>query len=137
MINQTTQNLPLSNFLDTILGSKEVGLVIAKDSQEQEWFASFAEEKGFKKAGKISDLFDLPQAYLILDENTEKSHYDFAVQYPTGQVEIFDKESMKSQIFSPDYKNKGIIFIVGKDDLNKLQAKGLDLLSATGPAFQS
>jgi len=43
---------------------------------------------------------------------------------------------MRSETFSPDYHNLGIVLLVAKDDLNKLQAKGFDMLSAVGPAYQ-
>ena len=66
-----------------------------------------------------------------------KDFYDFLVQYPTGQIEIFDNSTMESKTISPDYANSCKIFLVLKEDLNKLQEKGWDILANTGLAYQS
>lgn len=127
----------LEDFLAVTDGSKDLGLIIAKDTDELQNTARSLESLGFKKAEKISALFSFKKSYLIVDENLAKDAYDFAVQYPTGQVEVFNKEQMKSETFSPDYSNLNLVLLVARDDLNKLDAKGFDLRSAVGPAFQS
>ena len=118
-------------------GSKEIGLAIAKDNKELESFAQAMDDMDFKHVEEISDLVKFPKAYLTVREDMDKNIYDFAVQYPTGQVEIFDKGLMQPQTFSPDYKNLGIVFLVTKDDLSKLQTKGFGLLSYVGLTYQS
>lgn len=136
MRNQT-KNASISEFLAVMAGSKEIGLAIAKDNKELESFAQAMDDMDFKHVEEISDLVKFPKTYLTVREDMDKNVYDFAVQYPTGQVEIFDKELMRSQTFSPDYKNLSLVFLVAKDDLNKLQTKGFELLSCVGPAYQS
>lgn len=133
----STKTASLEEFLLVTAGSREVGLIIAKDSNELQDFAESLDENGFKRSDKIVDLLEFKQAYFVINENAAKDAYDFAVQYPTGQIEIFDKEHMQSQTFSPEYGNLKLVLLVVKDDLNKLQTKGFDLLSAVGPAFQS
>jgi len=133
----STKTPSLEEFLLVTAGSKEVGLIIAKDSNELQDFVESLDENGFKRSDKIVDLLELQQAYFVINESAAKDAYDFAVQYPTGQIEIFDKEHMRSQTFSPEYSNLKLVLLVAKDDLNKLQTKGFDLLSAVGPAFQS
>lgn len=136
MITQT--KIPsLEEFLTVTAGSKEMGLIIAKDASELEGFVRSLDGMGFKRSEKVADLSKLQKSYFVIDEGAAKNAYDFAVQYPSGQVEIFDKELMQSQSFSPDYGSLNIVLLVVKDDLNKLQTKGFDLLSAVGPAFQS
>lgn len=127
----------LEDFLNVTAGSKDAGLVIARDANELTEMAEFLESAGFNKAKNIPNLFALKKSYLVVDENSAKEAYDFAVQYPTGQVEIFNKEEMKSETFSPDYGSLNLVLLVARDDLNKLDAKGFDLRSAVGPAFQS
>lgn len=136
MITQT--KIPsLEEFLTVTAGSKEMGLIIAKDASELEGFVRSLDGMGFKRSEKVADLSKLQKSYFVIDEGVAKDAYDFAVQYPSGQVEIFDKELMQSQSFSPDYGSLNLVLLVVKDDLNKLQTKGFDLLSAVGPAFQS
>ena len=132
-----TKTPSLEEFLSVTAGSKEMGLIIAKNASESEGFVRSLGGMGFERSEKISDLSKLQKSYLVIHEDTAKDAYDFAVQYPSGQVEIFDKEQMQSQSFSPDYGNLNLVLLVVKDDLNKLQTKGFDLLSAVGPAFQS
>lgn len=123
-------------FLAVTAGSREVGLAIAENSKEIRDFSRSLAGAGFKQAKGVFDLFGLPKAYIIISDDMDKDVYDFVVQYPTGQVEIFDKERMRSEILSPDY-NRGVVLLVEKGALNKLQVKGFDLLTAAGPAYQA
>lgn len=111
-------------------------MAIAKDENELKEFSQSMNELGFEKAEKTSDLLSHPKSYMVAKEDMGKNIYDFAIQYPTGQVEIFNKDHMNSKIFSPDYHNN-IVLLIDKKDLNKLLAEGLDLLSAAGPAYRS
>lgn len=132
-----TDNKEFLDFLKVTFGQKEVGLVIAKDRDELSDFSAVMDGEGFKRSNNISDLFSSPKTYLSVGENMSKDTYDFLVQYPTGQVEIFDNSVMQSKTFSPDYANSCVVFIVLKEDLNKLQDKGWNILANCGPAYQS
>jgi len=136
MANQTKNN-SISKFLDIMTGSKEIGLAIARDDKELENLSRSMDGEGFRQVGRISDLLKSPKTYLRIGEDMDKNIYDFVVQYPTGSVQIFDVEKMKNTLFSPDYENSAIILLVDQDNLNKIQAKGFDLLSASGPAYKS
>ena len=136
MSSQTKQALA-GEFLATLTGSKEVGLMIAKNKKELDDFARLMEEKGFKQSAGAFDFLKFLKTYFVADENMGKEIYDFAVQFPTGQVEIFDNKLMRSQTLSPNYDNSAVVLLVLKNDLDKLQAKGYNLLSSAGPAFQS
>lgn len=132
----TSNKASIEEFLSVIIGSREVGLVIAKNEAEISGFAKAMDRFDFKRSENIADLFKSPKTYFVADGNLDKDVYDFIVQYSTGQVEIFDKKLMQSLTLSPDYKNSAIVLLVDKDNLNKIQEKGFDLLSSTGPAFQ-
>ncbi|MFA6273326.1 MAG: hypothetical protein WC673_02460 [Candidatus Paceibacterota bacterium] len=127
----------IKQFLNTLVGQREVGLAIAKDEAELASLAKAMDGFDFKRSENIADLLKFPKTYFVITGDMDKDVYDFVVQYSTGQVEIFDKKLMRSQTLSPDYKNSAIVLLVDKDNLNKIQEKGFDLLSATGPAFQS
>ncbi|MBW6431662.1 hypothetical protein K0A96_00580 [Patescibacteria group bacterium] len=134
----TTKNkASIEEFLSVMIGSKEVGLVIAKNEAEISSFSKAMDGLDFKRSENISDLFKATKTYLVADENIDKDVYDFIVQYPTGQVEIFNKKLMQSQTLSPDYKNSAIVLLVEKNNLNKIQEKGFDILGVAGPAFQA
>lgn len=135
MATQTT-TASLKEFLDTLAGSKEVGLVIAEDQKNLKNLSKLLDDAGFNRSIGITNVFESQKSYIIVDENIGKSIYDFAVQYPTGQVEIFDDKDMWSKVFSPDYRS-GIVLLVAQGILNNLQTKGFDLLSAVGPAYRS
>lgn len=135
MITQNTM-ASLKEFLGILAGSKEVGLVIAEDQKELRNFFQSLDNAGFDKSIGIANAFESQKSYIIVDKEMGKSVYDFAAQYPTGQVEIFDNKDMRSKIFSPDYRSS-IVLLVAQDVLNNLQTKGFDLLSAVGPVYRS
>ena len=136
-MSHTSNPASIEEFLSCMIGSREVGLAVAKDQIELENFAEALNRNGFKKSGNVSGLLEVQKTYFIADQNTAKNIYDFVVQYPTGQIEIFDKKIMRSQTFSPGYKDSAVVLLVDQDNLNKLQAKGFDFLSASGPAYRS
>ena len=131
------QNLTFPDFLKVASGQKESGLIIAKDRDELNDFVEVMDNKGLKRLDKISNMTNSLKVYLNVGENIEKETYDFLVQYPTGQVEIFDKDTMLSKTFSPDYKNSSVVVLILKENLGKLKQKGWDILSIVGPAYQS
>ena len=145
-MTKQNKNANLKDFFVTMPGSKEVGLVIAKNEAELNDFAGIAAKEGFRQSKSASELLTIlgksavgkiQKMYIIIQENIGKDLYDFVVQYPTGQVEIFDKKLMRSQTFTPDYGNSAVVLLVAKDDLNKLQAQGFNLFASIGLAYQS
>ena len=136
-MSTTSNKASIEEFLSVMIGSREVGLVIAKNEAEISSLTKAMDRSDFKRSENISDLLKSPKTYLVADENIDKDVYDFIVQYPTGQVEIFNKKLMQSQTLSPDYKNSAIVLLVEKNNLNKIQEKGFDILGVAGPAFQA
>ncbi len=111
-------------------------MAIAKDENEMKEFSRTMNELGFKEADKVSDLLSYSKSFIVAREDMSKNIYDFAIQYSSGQVEIFNKNHMNSRILSPDYKNN-IVLLVDEKVLNKLLAEGLGLLSVVGPTYRS
>jgi hypothetical protein len=132
-----TENKEFIDFLKVAFGQKEVGLIMAKNIDELSDFSRIMDNEGFKRSDNILDLLNSPKMYISVDENMNKNVYDFVVQYPTGQVEIFDNTAMKSNTFSPEHVSRCIVFLVLKEDLSKIQEKGWDILSLCGPTYQS
>ncbi len=134
---EVSKKTSLVDFLSIVLGSKEVGLILAKDKSEFTDFMQKLEQTGFRQAQKMTDITKIARVYFALDEVVNKEVYDFVVQYPSGQVELFDKQLMQSTVFSPDYKNSAVVLLVYKDSLIKFKEQGFDILTVAGPAFQS
>ena len=126
---------PFNDFLE-IASGREVALAVAKDEKELNEFIKSMNELGFKEGNDASDLLGHSKSFIVAKIEAGKDIYDFVVQYPTGQVEIFNKDNMQSETFSPDYKNRAILLIDEKI-LNKLSGEGFDLLSVAGPAYRS
>lgn len=128
-------------FLKHSISQKEVSLAIAKDEGELKELISSFEGEGFRQAIDTVELFKYStapsKAFFIIKDNLSKDTYDFIVQYPTGQVEIYDKQKLKSQSISPVYTNVAIVFLVTKDTLKKVQEAGFSLLEQVGMAYQS
>ena len=135
-MNNNGNKTNLGEFLSLLIGSKEVGLVIAKGGNELPLLAAELERNGFLSAKNLGDLLKTGKSYYLADQNLDKEVYDFVVQYPSGQVETFDKYVAQPQVFSPDYKTCAVVLLVEEGDLAKLQEKGFNLLAVTGPAFR-
>ena len=133
----TKDKKSLDQFLAITLGQKEACLIIAKDKKEQSEFEKFLAENGFKKSNAVYELLENQRVYFVAEKDIDKNIYDFVSQYPTGQIEIFDKNTMKSNVYSPDYKDKAVIIIALKSNIKALQKNNFDLLALTGPAYQS
>lgn len=129
------------DFLKFVNSQKEVSLAIAKDETELAQLASKLEEYKFRQAVDISDLFKQitqpSKSFFVAKESLSKDMYDFVVQYPTGQVEIYDKFNLKSQTVIPNYKDVTVILLITKEVLKKAQEAGFLLLEKVGITYQS
>lgn len=130
-----------NNFLKFTSSQKEISLVIAKDKTELAELTKKLEEYGFKQVVDTSDLFKQIiqplKSFFLVKNNLPKDMYDFMVQYPTGQVEIYDKFNLKSQTVIPIYKDVSVIFLITKETLKKTQESGFRILEQVGITYQS
>lgn len=134
---ELSKKISFADFISVVFGSKEVGLALAKDKTEFADFTQKLEQAGFQQPKNIADIPKIAKVYFSFDDIISKEIYDIVVQYPSGQVEIFDKQLMQSRVFSPDYKNSALVLLMYKDSLIKFQEQGFDILAVAGPAFQS
>jgi hypothetical protein len=131
----------LVSFLGRTPSQKDVSLVIAEDTTQLSSIEKHIIHEGFSKAHSLSELF-----LLLSNENKILVHlsdtvdikplYDFLVQYPTGQVEILNSETMESTILHPKYTDKAIIFLTEKDQLLKIESQGFLVRSYAGLTYQ-
>jgi len=132
-----SKNDNLEEFLNILEGQKDVGLILTRNESEMSGFIRFFEDSGFQTSKNVFDFFGFQKMYLILDENLPKDFYDFLTQYPTGQVEIFDKGTNQPKVFSPDYQNQVFVLVATEESLVKLKEKGFEIMDKVGPVFRN
>ncbi len=130
----------LKKFLQVASGQKEVALIIAQDETELQELQQSLKKSGFTKVDRTSELLtrmDKPGKLLFTFSGTiNKNVYDFLIQYSTGQVEIFDRTTMQSQVAVPNYRNLSVVALITKKDLLALEKQGFSIRENTGVAFQ-
>ena len=130
----------LSKFLNRVASQKEVAVIITKDENELKDLTNVLEDKKFTKTDnvfKILDQITSPAKILfVIEEKLPKDIYDFLVQYPTGQIQIFNREKRKMESVSPVYKDVSVVFTITKENLMYHQKKGFSLLEHAGMAYQ-
>lgn len=132
----------LTDFLTYASGQKEVSLVIAKDEKELASLQSELDALGFISAStplEFSSAASQPsKIYSVLaDAAHAKDYYDFSVQYPTGQVEMWNRSTMQPQVSTPRYAGVFLVLLLTKDTLVTAQKNGMDFLASTGIVYQS
>ncbi len=132
----------ITDFITYALGQKEVSLVIAKDEEELASLKRELDVLGFASVNtplEFSIASDHPgKAYSILaDASHAKDYYDFSVQYPTGQVEMWNRSTMQPQVSTPRYEGVTLVLLLTKDTLVSAQKNGMDFLASTGIVYQS
>lgn len=131
----------LNKFLSLASGQREVALVIAQDETQLQELQQSLKKNGFSKVDRTSELLKRMtgpgKMFFTLTDTINKNVYDFLVQYPTGQVEIFDSSQMQSHVTTPDYRNLSVVLLVTKHNLLALESQGYGLRMYTGVAYQS
>ncbi len=135
------QNDKFHHFLEATKGQREVGLIIAQDEKELETLQQQLTIEDFSNVKDINQLLDqLPKGgkfFYMTSGILNKDMYDFLVQYPTGQIEIFNKEISKSKIIIPPYKDSTVVYLLTKNQLSALKLSGNLILDKVGIAYQS
>lgn len=136
-----SKNNSFVKFLDFALSQKEVSLAIAQNPEELKKFREILNKNDFKEAKTayelLSSIGSVSKNYFVCGTGISKEIYDFMVQYPTGQIEIFDKEKMESKIAFPVYNNSAVVFLIGKKTLSEARKQGFDALTYAGLTYQS
>ena len=137
----TTNDTQFEKFINTASSNKEASLIIAKDEDEIKKYAKRLQELNFKETKNCERLIDEflkpAKIYLVLDQNFDKNCYDFIMQYPTGLIEMFDKNIMSSRTIHPDYKDLTFLLLSTKSNLIQIQKNKFDILSNVGLTYRS
>ncbi|MGH2612540.1 MAG: hypothetical protein ACRDFB_05770, partial [Rhabdochlamydiaceae bacterium] len=97
---------------------------------------------GYRQVIDVHELMHRTQhegakIYFVIRSSLSKDIYDFIAQYPTGQIELFDKERMKQILLTPIYHNSAVIVLLTKETLHNIQSAGQQLTSIAGLAYQN
>lgn len=122
-------------FIKCSVSQKEVSLIITKDEKEIQEIIKTLTEIGYRQAINALEIIKIisqpAKIFVTLENNFSKDIYDFVVQYPTGQVEIYDKVKLKSQTTTPVYKNVSIIVVADEETIKKSKFPILEKVGLT------
>lgn len=129
------------DFLNHTGSQKEVALIIAKDDDEARSFQDELDKADFRQSVDVLELIkrnkSQTKSYYIVRGKLPKEVYDFVLQYPTGQVEIFDNARMSSTTFNPTYKDTAVVLVITREALARTRKEGFQLLEYAGMAYQN
>ncbi len=130
-----------NQFLNFSSSQKEVSLVVAKDEEELGLFFDLLLSENFVES---KNMFELTESVLIpaktvmvLDNLPDNNLWSFLCQYPTGQIQVFNSEQMRSVIISPQYRELSVVFLITKKNLKKFISEGFNLLAFVGLTYQN
>lgn len=136
--SNNNNNLDTSRFQDFISassGSREVGLIIAENTEEVGFYLSLLELNGFGKLSSVLKYKDVGHGWYIIANNDNcKEVYDFVCQYPLTTISLFNSETADTIVMNPDYKNSAIV-LIEKNTLNSVQKK-FDLIGRAGITYR-
>lgn len=134
-------NKKFQDFIKYSDSQKEVGLVVAGDIRALDSLKTSLLTSGYKEAKRVDEILksikNNSKILYVIEDSLPKSLYDLIAQYPTGQVEVFDYEKMKSTIAVPEYQGSSIVVLITKENLIHFQKKGYRVLEHTGLTYQS
>jgi len=137
----TDQIKSFNRFLDFTSSQKEISLVVAKDDAELQIFHGLLESEDFVES---KNIFELTKSVLmsvktvmVLNSLPENDLWSFLCQYPTGQIQIFNSEQMRSVIISPSYEDLSVVFLITKKNLKKFMSQGFNLPAFVGLTYQN
>lgn len=136
------ENTKFDKFLSDSTSQKELSLMLAENDDEFIRLRDLLEKNGYNFASDIvSQLNNLNNddkiCFVINNETDAKLLYDFALQYPTGQINLIDDKAMKNINISPNYDNKSMILILTDNQLGNLKKNNFDFLSVCGMTYRN
>ncbi|MFA7193813.1 MAG: hypothetical protein WC087_02770 [Candidatus Paceibacterota bacterium] len=123
----------LNDFLSVALSQKEMSLCLVSKENLSDYNNFFLEE-GFRVSENIMDFLNLLEKggdILFMPKiEDSKNIYDIATQFPTGQINFLNNESMETVWINPVYENSRVIVLIAKENLDQ------NLLAPFGLTYQ-
>lgn len=131
-------------FLTQVKRAKEVSLVLAQDESERDDLEKLLIQNNFSKVSNVFGLMEKikigAECFFVIDSTTNfedlKKYYDFIIQYPTGQIEIFNSVENESLVVAPKI-NSTVVLLTDKIVIQNCQKQNFDFLSSVGLSYQS
>lgn len=127
-------------FLNYTFGQKEVSLAVINDLEEFEELSTSLQEKGFVEAKNDLDFFqnirDKNNTFFFVTEGLPKKIYDIIVQFPTGQIEIFDDKKMETQVIKPDRSELSVLILLTEGSLKEIENSGYFIIDKVGLTYR-
>lgn len=134
-------DLLFKQFLEDATAQKELPLALAKDNEEFVHFHDLMTEQGFVGSDKIFDVIKQLESkkkiYFVINQHNIKIAYDFILQYPTGQVNLLNKEDMSNISYSPKYNSHSLVLLTTDEFISHLQKNSLNFLENIGMVYRS
>ena len=128
-------------FLTRTHSFKEVALALAQNEEELADFEKTLHTQGFSKKNTPIELiqtFEAPnKVYIIVEGEIQKDMYDIALQYPTGQIELLNREKMEPIVVNPIYDGVGVVLLMSKEALLQAEQNNLRIRDVVGMTFQT
>lgn len=125
----------LIKFIKYSTSQKEVSLIIAKNKEEIQETIKALTNTGYGQISEVKDIFRLitqtAKILIVINNDFSKDIYDFIVQYPTGQIEIYNKDKLKSETVTPIYKDVSIIVVSDDETIKKSKFPILEKIGLT------
>lgn len=134
----TSNKASIEEFLSVITGSREVGLVIAKNEAEISSFAKAMDRFDFKLLDSVFEYQNTNHGWYVIvnDKAKFKEIYDFVCQYPLTVISLFDAQNSKTVTIKPKYQHS-VVLVITEEILREIQLAGFDLLGRVGPVYRS
>lgn len=127
-------------FLNYTLGQKEVSLAVINNLEEFDQLNTLLQEKGFIKAINELDFFnsirDESNTFFLATDGLPKKIYDIIVQFPTGQIEIFDDSKMETQVIKPDRAKMSVLILLTESGLKEIEKSGYFIIDKVGLTYR-
>ncbi|MEA2056100.1 MAG: hypothetical protein U9O78_00060 [Patescibacteria group bacterium] len=128
-----------NNFLKYTNSQKEISLIIAKNNDEMVKFKNLLIKQDYIKVNNVCNLIknidNNKKIFIEFNSNIPQDEYQFAAQYSSGQVEVQCENSLK--VFSINYKNASIIYLLNKSTLKVSQKNEQNILHLAGITYQN
>lgn len=127
-------------FLNYTFGQKEVSLAVINDMGEFDQLNSSLQEKGFVEAKSELEFFnnirEESNTFFLVKGVLPKKIYDIIVQFPTGQIEIFDDSKMETQVIKPDRSKISVLILLTESGLKEIEKSGYFIVDKVGLTYR-
>jgi len=114
------------NFIDIIKGKKEIGLIVAENSEELNNFKNELISLNLKESLNLKDLFLNQNTFFHINNETNIEIIKYIREYRLGAIQLKSKTTKKFKWYYPDYSKLTLVLIMTSQELEEFNK--LDIL---------